>query len=113
MERRLTGQDVSFDPDPGDEDSYAPIAYLPSADADPAELVESADWEDDAHDRLSHALDELDNRSRSIVARRWLTEDKATLHELAAEFDVSAERIRQIESNAIAKLRKHMSAAAA
>ena len=113
MERRLSGQDVSFDPDPGDDESYAPIAYLPSPNADPAQLVESADWDDDAHDRLGLALDELDERSRAIVARRWLAEDKATLHELAAEFDVSAERIRQIESNAIAKLRKQMSASGA
>jgi len=110
MERRLAGQDLSFDPGPDDEESYAPIAYLPSADADPAQLVESADWEGDAHDRLGLALEQLDDRSRSIVSRRWLAEEKATLHELAAEFNVSAERIRQIESNAMAKLRKHMSA---
>jgi len=112
MERRLSGRDVSFDPDPGDDESYAPIAYLPTPNADPAELVESSDWQDDAHDRLGLALEDLDDRSRSIVARRWLAEDKATLHELAAEFEVSAERIRQIEVNAIAKLRKHMSASA-
>jgi len=113
MERRLSGHDVSFDPDPGDEESYAPIAYLPSPNADPADLVETADSQDDAHDRLGLALEDLDDRSRSIVARRWLAEDKATLHELAAEFEVSAERIRQIESSAIAKLRKHMSASPA
>jgi RNA polymerase sigma-32 factor len=113
MERRLSGHDVSFDPDPGDDESYAPIAFLPSPNADPAELIETADWEGDAHDRLGLALENLDDRSRSIVARRWLADDKATLHELAAEFDVSAERIRQIEANAIAKLRKHMSAATA
>jgi RNA polymerase sigma-32 factor len=114
MERRLSGHDVSFDPDPSDDESYAPIAYLPSPGADPAELVESADWDSDAHDRLGNALEELDDRSRDIVARRWLaeSENKATLHELAAEYAVSAERIRQIESSAIAKLRKHMVASA-
>lgn len=111
MERRLAGQDLSIDPDPGDEDFYAPSAYLPSPNADPAELVESADWTGDAHDRLGLALAELDERSRNIVARRWLAEDKATLHALAAEYEVSAERIRQIEANAINKLRKHMTAA--
>jgi RNA polymerase sigma-32 factor len=110
MERRLSGHDISFDPDPGDDETYAPVAYLPSSDSDPAELVESADWAGHAHDELELALDDLDDRSRSIVARRWLTEDKSTLHELAAEFQVSAERIRQIEANAIAKLRKHMTA---
>jgi RNA polymerase sigma-32 factor len=113
MERRLSGHDVSFDPDPGDDETYAPVAYLPSDDSDPAELVESADWAGDAHDRLELALGDLDDRSRSIVARRWLTDDKATLHELAAEYDVSAERIRQIEASAMAKLRTHMSGDAA
>jgi len=108
MESRLAGHDVSFDPDPGDDESYAPVAYLPSANADPAELVESADWAGSAHDRLELALEDLDDRSRSIVMRRWLADDKATLHELAAEYEVSAERIRQIEASAIAKLRKHM-----
>jgi RNA polymerase sigma-32 factor len=110
MERRLSGHDISFDPDPGDDETYAPVAYLPSSDSDPAELVETADWAGHAHDELALALDGLDDRSRSIVARRWLAESKATLHELAAEYEVSAERIRQIEANAIAKLRKHMTA---
>jgi RNA polymerase sigma-32 factor len=109
MERRLYGHDVSFEPDTDDDESYAPITYLPSPNADPAELVESADWESDAHDRLGNALDELDERSRSIVRRRWLAEKKATLHELAAEYQVSAERIRQIEASAMSKLKGHMS----
>lgn len=111
MERRLSGYDVSFDPNPGDDESFAPTAYLPSPDSDPAELVESADWKSDASDRLTQALSELDDRSRSIVARRWLAEKKATLHELAAEYGVSAERIRQVESAAISKLKKSMVAA--
>jgi RNA polymerase sigma-32 factor len=111
MEQRLAGQDVSFDPDPEDDESFAPAAYLPSPNSDPALSVERADSADDTHDRLNDALGQLDERSRTILARRWLTDDKATLHELAAEYDVSAERIRQIEANAIAKLRTKLLAA--
>jgi RNA polymerase sigma-32 factor len=111
MEQRLSGRDVSFDPDPNNDEDFAPVAYLPSPNSDPAQAIEQDDWETDAHDRLDVALDKLDARSRDILARRWLTDDKATLHELAAEYDVSAERIRQIEVNAIAKLRAQMSPA--
>ena len=111
MEQRLAGQDVSFDPDPEDDESFAPAAYLPSANSDPALAVERADSADDTHDRLNEALGQLDERSRAILARRWLTDDKSTLHELAAEYDVSAERIRQIEASAIAKLRAKLVAA--
>jgi RNA polymerase sigma-32 factor len=111
MEQRLAGQDVSFDPDPEDDESFAPAAYLPSPNSDPALSVERADSADDTHDRLNEALGQLDERSRAILARRWLTDDKATLHELAAEYDVSAERIRQIEATAIAKLRAKLVAA--
>jgi RNA polymerase sigma-32 factor len=111
MEQRLAGHDVSFDPDPEDDETFAPAAYLPSPNSDPAQSVERSDWDADAHDRLQGALAELDERSRTILARRWLTEDKATLHELAAEYDVSAERIRQIEANAMAKLRTKLAAA--
>ena len=108
MEQRLAGRDISYDASPTDDEDYAPVAYLPSPDSDPAEMVEQADWQSDTHDRLSHALAELDDRSRDIVARRWLGEKKATLHELAADYDVSAERIRQIEANAIGKLKGFM-----
>jgi RNA polymerase sigma-32 factor len=111
MERRLSSYDVSFDPDPTDDEDFAPAAYLPSPNSDPAKAVEREDWDTDAHDRLDAALAKLDARSRDILARRWLTDDKSTLHELAAEYDVSAERIRQIEANAIAKLRAQMVAA--
>ena len=111
MEQRLAGQDVSFDPDPEDDESFAPAAYLPSPNSDPALSVERADSADDTHDRLNEALGQLDERSRAILARRWLTDDKSTLHELAAEYDVSAERIRQIEASAIAKLRAKLVAA--
>ncbi|HEX6997544.1 MAG TPA: RNA polymerase sigma factor RpoH [Gammaproteobacteria bacterium] len=113
MEKRLAGHDVSFDPDPAEEDDvFAPVAYLPSPGSDPAQLIENDDWESDAHERLGEALEKLDQRSRDILVRRWLAERKATLHELAAEYGVSAERIRQIEANAINKLKAQMAAAA-
>ncbi len=105
MERRLSGRDISFDGSPTDEDEYAPVAYLPSPDSDPADVVEQADWQADSHERLGRALAELDDRSRDIVQRRWLAEKKSTLHELAAEYKISAERIRQIEANSMRKLR--------
>jgi RNA polymerase sigma-32 factor len=70
--------------------------------------VESAEWEDDSSARLRDALEQLDDRSRDIVQRRWMTEDKATLHELADKYGVSAERIRQIESSALGKLKGFM-----
>jgi len=114
MEKRLAARDMSFDPVPEaeDEDTFSPAAYLPAPDSDPAEQVENAEWEDDSADRLHGALDQLDDRSRDILQRRWMTEDKATLHELADKYGVSAERIRQIESNALGKLRGLMAAPA-
>jgi RNA polymerase sigma-32 factor len=112
MEQRLAARDVAFDPAPDhdDEDAvYAPSAYLPAPDADPAVAVERDEWEDASSRRLHHALATLDARSRAIVERRWLVEEgKATLHELAAEYSVSAERIRQIEANALKKLKTAM-----
>ena len=72
---------------------------------DPARVVESDNYEQDANDRLHQALGELDDRSRSILQQRWLTEEKATLHELAAQYQVSAERIRQLEKSAMKKLK--------
>ena len=114
MEKRLAARDLSFDPVPEaeDEETYSPAAYLPAPDSDPAEQVENAEWEDDSADRLRGALGQLDDRSRDILQRRWMTDDKATLHELADKYGVSAERIRQIESNALGKLRGLMGAAA-
>jgi RNA polymerase sigma-32 factor len=108
MEQRLSGHDLSFDPAPSDEDDYSPSAYLPSADSDPASAIERTDWESAAQKRLETAVERLDARSRDIIARRWLTDDKATLHELAAEYKVSAERIRQIEASALTKLKALM-----
>lgn len=105
MEQRLAGQDMSFDPSPSDDDEFTPQAYLPSVDGDPAETLERDDWESSAQTRLEGALVELDERSREILKQRWLSEKKATLHELADRYSVSAERVRQIEASAIAKLR--------
>ena len=111
MEQRLSGRDVSFDPDPADDEDFAPATFLPSPNSDPAHSVERDNSDTNDHDRLSAALAKLDERSRMILSRRWLAESKATLHELAAEYGVSAERIRQIEANAIGKLKKQLSAA--
>jgi RNA polymerase sigma-32 factor len=108
MERRLSSYDVSYDPAPSEDDEYSPSSYLPSPEQDPAVALENADWEDSNHVSLAGALDGLDERSRSILERRWLSEDKSTLHELADEYGVSAERIRQIETAAIGKLRTAM-----
>ena len=110
MERRLSARDAIFDPAPDadDEHSFTPAAYLPSRDADPAVLVEKTDWHDDATHRMAEAMTELDDRSRHILQSRWLTDNKQTLHELADEYGVSAERIRQVEVNAIKKLRTAM-----
>ena len=110
MEKRLAAHDMAFDPSPDadEEETYSPAAYLPAPDADPAEQVEDAEWESDSSLRLRSALDRLDERSRDILERRWMREDKATLHELAGQYGVSAERIRQIEANALGKLRGMM-----
>ena len=107
MEQRLSAHDMSFDPLPAadDEDSYGPAAYLSAPEADPALQAENEDWEGDSSAQLSAGLQGLDERSRAIVQRRWLTEPKATLHELAAEYGVSAERIRQIEATAFSRLK--------
>jgi RNA polymerase sigma-32 factor len=107
MEKRLAARDLSFDPiaDKDDEDSYSPQVYLPAADADPAMLAEREEWQDTTADRLGVALEGLDARSRDILKSRWMSGEKATLHELADRYGVSAERIRQLEANAIKKLR--------
>ena len=110
MERRLSARDAIFDPAPdaGDENTFTPAAYLPSPEGDPAKLVENADWNEDATTRMAAAMQDLDDRSRDILESRWLTESKMTLHELAERYGVSAERIRQLEANAIKKLRNAM-----
>ncbi len=108
MEQRLSSRDLSFDPAPDsdeEESSYSPSTYLPHPEADPSVAVEREQWDEDTAERLSQALETLDDRSRNILQSRWMTDQKATLHELADRYGVSAERIRQIEANAIKKLR--------
>jgi len=107
MEQRLYSRDVSFDPAPEDDEEkpYAPALYLPNPDVDPATQLEDSDWDSQASDLLLAAMETLDDRSRDILQSRWLAETKATLHELADKYGVSAERIRQIEANTIKKLR--------
>ncbi|MFC3851421.1 RNA polymerase sigma factor RpoH [Salinispirillum marinum] len=110
MEGRLTAQDATFDTDEDDDDApYAPVNYLSDQRYDPARQVEMANTEDDAHDRLYAALEHLDDRSRDILNKRWLGDAKSTLHELADEYGVSAERIRQLEKNAMKKIKLAMS----
>ena len=114
MESRLSGQDIGFDPVGSDDDEdahpYAPAAYLTDASNDPALSVEQNDASDRNSSQLVTALAKLDDRSREILEARWLAEEKTTLHTLAARYSVSAERIRQIEKNAINKLKKSMTA---
>ena len=112
MERRLSARDLSFDPAPdtGDDELVAsPSLYLPAPDADPAAIIENDQWDGAVAGSLATALESLDERSRTVIKARWLAEDKKTLQELAGDYGVSAERIRQIESAAIQKLRVAMS----
>ena len=110
METRLAGREIAFEADDDDEDAYAPVHYLAADhDAEPSRFLETREHEENRTENLRHALSSLDARSRRIIEARWLKEkDAATLHDLAAEFKVSAERIRQIESKALEKMRKVM-----
>jgi RNA polymerase sigma-32 factor len=107
MEKRLYSRDVSFDPSPSDDEekAYAPALYLQSHTADPASELEAEDWKTQACQQLFTAFKLLVVRSRDILQSRGLTENKTTLHKLADKYGVSAERIRQLENNAIKKLR--------
>jgi RNA polymerase sigma-32 factor len=113
MEQRLQGGDVALEPSPDDSEEFVtPIAYLTDASEGPAETFEREETEARASQGLARALGSLDERSRRIIRARWLNEaDPKTLHELAAEFGVSAERIRQIEAKALQKMKKEMAAA--
>ncbi|MDZ7783402.1 MAG: RNA polymerase sigma factor RpoH [Halioglobus sp.] len=115
MEGRLSSRDIGYEqPRDADDDLdgwQAPQYYLEDQGADPALAVESSDWQQSSELRLHAALGQLDERSRDILGQRWLAENKATLHELAARYDVSAERIRQLEQAAIKKLRVSMATA--
>lgn len=114
MEKRLSGMDIGFDgPDDNDETVIpAPANYLEDNSLEPSQLAEQSDWSDNQETRLYTALKDLDDRSRDILQQRWLTETKSTLHQLADKYEVSAERIRQLENNAIKKLRNAMGEAA-
>ncbi len=114
METRLDGKDMAFDlpeTDSNEESFSAPVSYLQQHNADPALLLENADWKGHKESLLSDAMKDLDERSQDIVASRWLTEKKMTLHELAERYNVSAERIRQLEKNAMKKLKSAVSIA--
>ena len=113
MEGRLTAYDAAFEAQGDDDDEgsthVAPALYLEDNRYDPARLVESEDYEEQSTSALHEAMEQLDDRSRNILQRRWLDDDKSTLHELAAEYNVSAERIRQLEKNAMEKIKVAMS----
>jgi RNA polymerase sigma-32 factor len=114
MEKRMSNYDASFDGaanDNDDEESvYAPAYYVENKSAGPEEIIETAQLDEESTNSLHTAIALLDDRSKDIIAKRWLAEEKATLHELAAVHSVSAERIRQIENNAMKKLRDAISA---
>ena len=108
MESRLSGRDIGFDAPDDDDDNAppSPIAYLRTGEEDPSQAYEREDEEDSQLALLREGMAGLDERSRDIVKRRWLDGDnKITLQELADEYGVSAERIRQIEANALKKMR--------
>jgi RNA polymerase sigma-32 factor len=112
MEQRLSARDLSFDPAPDADEEDAvvsPSLYLPSPESDPAAIVEQDQWDGEVAGSLATALEGLDERSRTVIRARWLAEEKKTLQDLADEYGVSAERIRQIETAAMRKLRTAMS----
>ncbi|VFP79538.1 RNA polymerase sigma factor RpoH [Candidatus Erwinia haradaeae] len=109
MESRMSAQDLTFDPQPvhdSENSPFSPICYLQDSSSNFAHSIEEDNWEDYAADKLSLALQDLDDRSQHIIRARWLdSENKITLQELATYYRVSAERIRQLEKNAMKKLR--------
>ena len=113
MESRLSNVDASFDGYSSDSDDEgheapAPAAYLQDMSSDPATVVENSDWTNHSNNQLSNALASLDDRSKDILAKRWLNEEKTTLQELAELYSVSAERIRQLEKNAMNKIKQNL-----
>lgn len=115
MEGRLTSSDMSFDGPMNDDDDsayQAPAHFLEDNRSDPAVQVENSNWTEDSNERLMEALSSLDDRSQDILRARWLSDSKSTLHELAARYGISAERIRQLEKNAMNKIRVQMTEAA-
>ena len=113
METRLAGHEMAFEPEQDDDEGYAPVHYLADEESEPTRVLEAEESERLRSAGLRKALDSLDSRSRRIIEARWLKEkDAATLHDLAAEYNVSAERIRQIEAKALEKMRKSCGALA-
>ena len=113
MESRMSNQDQAFELSTDDDDnlgagSYSPAQYLEDKQSDLATEVEDQNWEQHANNRLSNALVSLDERSQDIIRTRWLTDGKSTLQELADKYDISAERVRQLEKNALSKLKGAM-----
>jgi len=113
MEGRMASVDTAFDAPVSDDDDapiVSPSQYLEDHSTDPAMQLEASNWEEDSQTRLMGAMESLDERSRDILAQRWLSDEKSTLHELAAQYQVSAERIRQLEKNAMKKLKEAIGA---
>ena len=115
MESRMSNQDQAFELSTDDDDnvgasSFSPAQYLEDKQSDLATEVEDKNWEQHANQRLSNALVGLDERSQDIIRTRWLTDDKSTLQELANKYEISAERVRQLEKNALSKLKGAMAA---
>jgi len=113
MESRMSGQDIGFDqPDDNDDDrpNLSPVGFLEDMSQEPSRVVEDQQWEDHNKQQLMNALQKLDDRSRDIITKRWLSENKSTLHDLADKYNISAERIRQLENNAMKKLRGALAA---
>lgn len=111
MEQRLNAQDSSYDApesDDFDESYKAPERYLFNSNDDPALVLEREDTGDQGREKLMFALEQLDERSQDILQQRWLAEEKLTLHDLADKYNVSAERVRQLEKNAMKKIREYM-----
>jgi len=110
MESRLAGQDMAFDPQESSDEErpVAPASFLPDMRMEPSSQLEQADSSSHEQELLYTALDDLDDRSKAILQARWLSEEKATLHELADHYGVSAERIRQIEKNAMNKIKAQL-----
>jgi RNA polymerase sigma-32 factor len=113
MEKRLSGIDMSFDPlsdSDDDEAAFSPSQYLEDKEADPADIFEKESFDENNATLLYEAINQLDDRSRDILQDRWLADEKLTLHELAEKYDISAERVRQIEKNAMKKVKQSFSA---
>ena len=108
MEKRLSGIDMPFDPladSDDDEASFSPSQYLEDIDANPADIFEKETFDENNASQLYEAINQLDDRSRDILQDRWLADEKLTLHELAEKYEISAERVRQIEKNAMKKVK--------